>query len=330
MTSTGRNFNTVTNNSGVGLPAGQSNSGPTRLVTIQDLQYFIAKSDAKLKKLRASLGDYDSQDIEHHKVLSAIFSLVKKLLRLPGDDAAKEFLQTYTSRLSQTDHLSAKYKMYDSSGSSGNDEGDANQAPSDYFPNIHGNGQSAIGNPNVHKSPFTPGAQNLSGSNRNEDPTTGGGATAYPTRTSHNIVIKHGGLGASHESAPRLINSQMMQSHASDMLSVRESQSGAWPSSGANAPYQPNQTAGASALPGADTFANLEHSRNHNRSRTIADAASGSNKQIQAALYNPQRSIGRQSGNGKLSVISEGLDKGKGPADNAAVQALVKMVEQLQ
>ena len=66
---------------------------------------------AKLKKLRASLGDYDSQDIEHHKVLKAIFSLVKKLLRLPGDDAAKEFLLAYTTRLSQADNHSAKYKM---------------------------------------------------------------------------------------------------------------------------------------------------------------------------------------------------------------------------
>ena len=60
MTSSGRNFNTVTNNSSVGLPIGQSNSAMMKRVTIQDLQYFVAKSDAKLKKLRASLGDYDS------------------------------------------------------------------------------------------------------------------------------------------------------------------------------------------------------------------------------------------------------------------------------
>lgn len=99
MTSSGRNFNTVTNNT-VGGPIGQSNSGTLRRVTIQDLSYFVAKSDAKLKKLRASLGDYDSQDIEHHKVLKTIFSLVKKLLRLPGDDAAKEFLQTYMNKIS--------------------------------------------------------------------------------------------------------------------------------------------------------------------------------------------------------------------------------------
>ena len=63
-----------------------------RRVTISDLQYFVAKADSKMKKLRATLGDYDSQDIEHHKVLKTIFSLVKKLLRLPGGDAAKEFL----------------------------------------------------------------------------------------------------------------------------------------------------------------------------------------------------------------------------------------------
>ena len=59
----------------------------------------MAKADSKMKKLRATLGDYDSQDIEHHQVLKVIFSLVKKLLRLPGGDAAKEFLQTYTNRL---------------------------------------------------------------------------------------------------------------------------------------------------------------------------------------------------------------------------------------
>ena len=52
----------------------------------------MAKADSKLKKLRATLGDYDSQDIEHHKVLKTIFSLVKKLLRLPGADATKEFV----------------------------------------------------------------------------------------------------------------------------------------------------------------------------------------------------------------------------------------------
>ena len=73
-----------------GLSYTQRNMG--RRVTISDLQYFVAKADSKLRKLRATLGDYDSQDIEHHKVLKTIFSLVKKLLRLPGDDAAKEFL----------------------------------------------------------------------------------------------------------------------------------------------------------------------------------------------------------------------------------------------
>ena len=99
-TGANRNFNTVTNNSSVGLPLGQSSASNIRRVTIQDLSYFVAKSDSKLKKLRASLGDYDSQDIEHHKVLKAIFSLVKKLLRLPGDDASKEFLQTYINRIS--------------------------------------------------------------------------------------------------------------------------------------------------------------------------------------------------------------------------------------
>ena len=278
MTSSGRNFNTVTNNASASLPLGQSNSATTRRVTIQDLQYFIAKSDAKLKKLRASLGDYDSQDIEHHKVLKAIFSLVKKLLRLPGDDAAKEFLLAYTTRLSQADHHSAKYKMYDSSGSSGN-ESDVKQPPSDYFPNIHEN-KPSLGNPNAHKSPFTANAQNLSGGTRNEDATTGGGNTVYPVRNSHNIVIKQGGLGTSQEVAPRNVNSQMMQSHTSDMLSVRESNSGTWPPHQAHAPYQPNQPAGPSVLLGGDAFANPEHSRNKNWSKTIQDASSGANKQI--------------------------------------------------
>lgn len=70
-----------------------------RRVTISDLQYFVAKADQKLKKLRASLGDYDSQDIEHHRVLKTIFSLIKKLLRLPGDDAAKEFVLTFSNKI---------------------------------------------------------------------------------------------------------------------------------------------------------------------------------------------------------------------------------------
>jgi hypothetical protein len=72
----------------------QSNSSLDlrRRVTIQDLQSFVAYSDAKMKKLQAESGDYDSQDIEHHKVLKIIFSLVKKLLDLPSADASKEFL----------------------------------------------------------------------------------------------------------------------------------------------------------------------------------------------------------------------------------------------
>ena len=91
-----------------------------RRVTISDLQYFVAKADQKLKKLRASLGDYDSQDIEHHRVLKAIFSLTKKLLRLPGEESSKEFLKTYQKRIEDASH-SANMKMYDSSGSSGSD-----------------------------------------------------------------------------------------------------------------------------------------------------------------------------------------------------------------
>ena len=74
-------------------------------------------------------------------MLKTIFSLVKKLLRLPGDDAAKEFLQTYTNRVEHaTSHhntnQAAKINLYESSNSS--DSGDASHmnAGSDYFPNI--------------------------------------------------------------------------------------------------------------------------------------------------------------------------------------------------
>ena len=97
--------------------------------------------------------------------------------------------------------------MYDSSGSSGN-EGDVNQSPSDYFPNIHEN-KPTIANPNVHKSPFTSNAPNLTTGNRNEETTTGVANTVYPVRTSHNIIIKQGGLSSSVEAGPRNVNSQM-------------------------------------------------------------------------------------------------------------------------
>lgn len=109
-------------------------------MTISDLQYFVAKADSKLRKLRATLGDYDSQDIEHHKVLLTIFSLVKKLLRLPGADAAKEFLKTYTNRVEQATHHNPNMKMYESSGSS---DSEYYNSPSDYFPNIAGGGPGA-------------------------------------------------------------------------------------------------------------------------------------------------------------------------------------------
>lgn len=86
-------------------------------------------------------------------MLKTIFSLVKKLLRLPGDDAAKELLQTYTNRVEQATHHSNKLKMYDSSGSSGSDSNML--SPSDYFPNIQGgsggglNNHTATGNPSI-------------------------------------------------------------------------------------------------------------------------------------------------------------------------------------
>ena len=49
--------------------------------------YFVAKADKKIKKLRASLGDYDAGEVEHHKVLKTIFSLAKRLLNLTGEEA---------------------------------------------------------------------------------------------------------------------------------------------------------------------------------------------------------------------------------------------------
>ena len=97
------------------------------------------------------MGDYDSQDIEHHKVLKTIFSLVKKLLRLPGNDASKEFLQTYTNKIEHKTHASAKMKMYDSSGSSGSES--ALPIGSDYFPNIQGGSGSGANNPTTKGNP---------------------------------------------------------------------------------------------------------------------------------------------------------------------------------
>ena len=61
-------------------------------MSIQDLLQFLTKVDSKIKKLRASLGDYDAGEVEHHKVLKAIFSLTKWLLNLCGDEPAKEFI----------------------------------------------------------------------------------------------------------------------------------------------------------------------------------------------------------------------------------------------
>ena len=55
----------------------------------------MAKADAKVKKLRASLGDYDAGEVEHHKVLKTIFSLTKRLLNLCGEDSSKEFIKDY-------------------------------------------------------------------------------------------------------------------------------------------------------------------------------------------------------------------------------------------
>jgi hypothetical protein len=55
----------------------------------------VAKADAKVKKLRASLGDYDAGEVEHHKVLKTIFSLTKRLLNLCGEDSSKEFIKDY-------------------------------------------------------------------------------------------------------------------------------------------------------------------------------------------------------------------------------------------
>lgn len=39
-----------------------------------------------------SLGDYDASEIEHNKVVSTVYSLVKRLLRLVGPDLSKDFI----------------------------------------------------------------------------------------------------------------------------------------------------------------------------------------------------------------------------------------------
>ena len=170
--STGGRDNSQTLTPGASL---QSARNTGRRVTISDLQYFVAKADTKLKKLRASLGDYDSQDIEHHKVLKTIFSLVKKLLRLPSDDASKEFMATYNSRVLEQTTNNAKMKMYDSSGSSGSES--HLQAGSDYFPTIQGGGPNNNGAtlgshsnimPQVRQSPFVAG-KNQTNSGGNTD-----------------------------------------------------------------------------------------------------------------------------------------------------------------
>jgi len=38
-----------------------------------------------VKNLRTAIGDYDSQDVQHHKVLKTIFLLVKKLIKIAGE-----------------------------------------------------------------------------------------------------------------------------------------------------------------------------------------------------------------------------------------------------
>lgn len=203
-----------------------------RRVTISDLQYFVAKADSKLKKLRATLGDYDSQDIEHHKVLKTIFSLVKKLLRLPGDDAAKEFLQTFTNRVEHATNQhnnAAKINLYESSGSSDSDS--HLQAGSDYFPNIQGSGPSnptAMGGnpsimPQVRQSPFSTSVKHQSPTNHGES-----------VNKSHNIVIKSNNGTKMHNSTgfdPAKRNSSLqnrlnMSANQSDLLSLRESAAG--------------------------------------------------------------------------------------------------------
>ena len=42
-----------------------------------------------------SIGDYDPSDIEYHKVVGTIFSLVKRLFRLIGPDLAKNLINNY-------------------------------------------------------------------------------------------------------------------------------------------------------------------------------------------------------------------------------------------
>ena len=78
-------------------------------------------------------------------MLKAIFQLVRKLVKIAGEDGVN-FVQSF----SQQHEQSYKYKFAnESSGSSGTDAA-KRQSASDYFPNIH-EGQ---GSQPVQKSPF--------------------------------------------------------------------------------------------------------------------------------------------------------------------------------
>ena len=114
-------------------PANQR-SQQTKRVTIQDLQYFIAKADSKVKKLRMSIGDYDPSDVEHHKVVNTIFSLVKRLLRLTGPELTKDFLMKYQNTATQKPLQDRRRNEYDDSGSSDKDYAKNDGLSDDYFP----------------------------------------------------------------------------------------------------------------------------------------------------------------------------------------------------
>ena len=158
-------------------------------------------------------------------MLKTIFSLVKKLLRLPGDDAAKEFVQTFSNKIEHASQ-SQKLKMYDSSGSSGSDI----QLPvgSDYFPNIQGGlGTTSPHGGNiksqVRQSPFNSAknpnlARDLQSVNSTDQ--------TELSQTPHKIVIKgnmHQTPGYMHSTDVKAQNQIRLSGNQSDIVHMRDS-----------------------------------------------------------------------------------------------------------
>ena len=82
-----------------------------------------------------SIGDYDPSDVEHHKVVNTIFSLVKRLLRLTGPDLTKDFLMQYqNTATSNKPFQDRRRNEYDDSGSSDKEYAKNDGLSDDYFP----------------------------------------------------------------------------------------------------------------------------------------------------------------------------------------------------